>query len=126
MPTVGGGGVLQISSDGDDQMGAKIKINKKMQCNALKIKTAARPGYAGTTTNLQLVLNPQKTVAKFCYQKKSWNPKFQTPPKSFDYPRHLQSRVPPPKSKSACPFSLLRNSVLNFPRRCRSAGMACC
>ena len=32
-----------------------------MQCNALKIKTAARPGYAGTTTNLQLVLNTQKT-----------------------------------------------------------------
>ena len=32
-----------------------------MQCNALKIKTATRPGYAGTTTNLQLVLNTQKT-----------------------------------------------------------------
>ena len=51
-----------------------------------------RPGYAGTTTNLQIVLNtpqksqlksspppPQKkTLAKFSYPKKSRNRKFQT------------------------------------------------
>ena len=45
---------------------------KQMQCNALNIKTAAKhvwlyfihrttqPGYAGSTTNLQIVLNTQK------------------------------------------------------------------
>ena len=45
---------------------------KQMQCNALNIKTTAkqvwlhfirrttRPGYAGTTTNLQIVFNTQK------------------------------------------------------------------
>ena len=50
----------------------------------------ARPGYAGTTTNLQIDLNtekksiikssrPLKKLAKFSHPKKSWNRKFQTP-----------------------------------------------
>ena len=73
---------------------------KKMQCNALNIKTVAkqvwfyfihgttRPGYAGT--NLQIVLNTPKnpylnqatqknTCQNFPTQKKSRNRKFQAP-----------------------------------------------
>ena len=48
-----------------------------------------RSGYAGTTTNLWIVLNtsqktyiikpPKKILAKFSYPKISWNRKFQTP-----------------------------------------------
>ena len=63
-------------------------------------------GYAGTTTNLQIVLNTPKTLLKSCHPKKyllnipppkkSWNRKFQSPPKSFDHPRHFESGVPPP------------------------------
>ena len=49
---------------------------KQMQCNVLNIKTptkqvwlyfirrTTRPGYAGTTTNLQTVLNTQKIPTK--------------------------------------------------------------
>lgn len=41
------------------------------------------PGYAGTTTNVHIILNTQKLLAKFC-----------DPKKSFDHPHHLKSRVP--------------------------------
>ena len=65
--------------------------------------SCARPGNAGITTNLQLVLNTQKNP--YLYQatpknscqillpKKILESKIQPPP--FDYPRHLQSGVPP-------------------------------
>ena len=76
------GPALQISSDGDDRMGTKIKtkINPWANLTPPKIpgpnfrtlKTAAanqvwfyfthrtmRPGYGGTSTNLQIVLNNQ-------------------------------------------------------------------
>jgi len=59
----------------------------------------------GTTTNLRIILNTQKNpylnqatkkiLAKFSYPKKYRNQKFQTQKKSFDHPRHLESRVPP-------------------------------
>ena len=43
----------------------------------------------------QMWLPPEKFVAKFSYPKKSWNRKFQTPKRSFDYPRQLKSEEPP-------------------------------
>ena len=80
----------------------------QMQCNVLNIKTAAkqvwlyfiptttRPGYAGTTTNLQIVLNTQKNpylnqatqknTCQIFLPKKSWNQKCQTPKNSLFIP----------------------------------------
>ena len=90
---------------------------KQMQCNVLNIKTAAkqvwlyfirrttRPGYAATTTNLQMVLNTPKSLYLNQATKKKYLPNFPTqklpeskmsnPQKSFYHPRHLKSRVPP-------------------------------
>ena len=59
----GGGGVLQISSDMDDQMGAKIETQKNPMpiLQAIKISRATtQPGHAGTITNLQIVSNTPK------------------------------------------------------------------
>ena len=90
-----------------------------MQCNALNIKTASKqvwlyfirrttpPEYAGTTTNLQIVLNtqkklylnqatPKKILANFSYPKKIPESKISNPKKSFAHLRHLKSGVPPP------------------------------
>ena len=95
---------------------------KQMQCNALNIKIATkqvwlyfirrttRLGYAGTTTNLQIVLNtpktpylnqatPQKILAKFSYPKKSRNRKFQ-----------------PQKILRSSPSLEIRNIPLEYPR----------
>ena len=91
-PRGGGGGVLQISSDMDDKMGAKIETQKNPMpiLQAIKISRATtQPGHAGTITNLQIVSNipknsylnqaPQKnTCQNFPTQTKSWNQKFQT------------------------------------------------
>ena len=88
---------------------------KQMQRNALNIKTAAKqvwlyfirrttqPGYAGTITNVQIVLNAQKfllqaTPKKFSYPEKSRKRKFQTQ-KYLDHPPHLKSRCTPWESK---------------------------
>ena len=63
---------------------------KKMQCNALNIKTVAkqvwfyfirgtkRPGYAGIISDI-ISSYPKKYLPKFSYPKKSRNRKFQTP-----------------------------------------------
>ena len=54
----GGGGLLRISSDRDDQMGAKIKPPKIPMQNFRAIKISrgtTQPGYAGIITNLQTV-----------------------------------------------------------------------
>ena len=70
------------------------------------IRSNIRREYAGTTTNLQIVLktlkNPylnQATTQKYLpnspSRKKSRNQKFQTPKKSFNHPHHLKSGVPP-------------------------------
>ena len=71
-------------------------------------------GYAGSTTNLQIVLNSPKTLFKSCPVKKylpnirspqkSWNRKFQTPQKPFDHPRHFKSGVPPPRPRPGIPL----------------------
>ena len=65
-----------------------------------------RPGYAGTTTNLQIVLNTQKNpylnqatqknTCQIFLAKKIPESKISNPKISFDYPRHLKSGVPPP------------------------------
>ena len=98
-------------------------FTKQMQCNVTPslniIKTTAKqvwlsvlnirrtwPGYTATTTIFQMVLNTQKSLLKSSHPKK-YLPNFPTqkhpgmenfnPPqkKSFDYPRHLKSGVPP-------------------------------
>ena len=54
----GGGGLLRISSDRDDQMEAKIKPPKIPMQNFRAIKISrgtTQPGYAGIITNLQTV-----------------------------------------------------------------------
>ena len=78
------GGVLQISSDMDDQMGAKIETQKNPMpiLQAIKISsTTTRSGHAGTITNLQIVSNtqnnsylnqaPQKILAKIFLPKQN-------------------------------------------------------
>ena len=61
------------------------------------------PGYAGTTTNVQIVLNAQKILTKFSY-----------PKKSFDHPHHLKSGVSPspphPVGVPACIDDCLQSS----------------
>ena len=97
-------GILRISNDQDDRMGAKIKTKKKIpepkinppknpmpNFQNLKIsRKQNRFGYTllagicpSTTTNLQIVLNTPKIPAKLSH------------PKNFDHPCHLKFRVPP-------------------------------
>ena len=64
-----------------------------------------QPRYAGTITNLQIVLNTQKNpylnqaikiiLAKIFLPKKIPIAKILNPKKSFDHPCHLKSGVPP-------------------------------
>ena len=70
------------------------------------IRRTTRPGCAGTTTNLQIVLNtPKKSLLKsgYRYPKKylpyfpsQKNPRIKNfkPKMSFDHPRHLKSELP--------------------------------
>ena len=80
---------------------------KQVWLSVLNIRRTTRPGYTGTTTILQIVLNTQKPLLKSSHPKK-YLPDFPTQKhpgmenfnphpkkKSFDYPRHLKSRVPP-------------------------------
>ena len=65
-----------------------------------------RSGYAGTTTNLQIVFNnqknpylnqaTQKNTCQIFLPQKTTESKISNPQKSFDHPRHLKSGVPPP------------------------------
>ena len=69
---------------------------KKMQCNALNIKTVAkqvwfyfirgtkRSGYAGIISDI-ISSYPKKYLPKFSYPKKSRNRKFQTPQNFWTY-----------------------------------------
>ena len=61
----------------------------------LNIRRTTQPGYTATTTIFQMVLNTQKISTT---QKHPGMENFNPPPqkKSFDYPRHLKSGVPPP------------------------------
>ena len=57
-----GKGVLRISSDGDDRMGAKKSTpppKKKKKCLGMFVSSSywLNLSYAGTTTNLQIVLS---------------------------------------------------------------------
>ena len=74
-----------------------------------------RPGYMGTTMNLQIILNTQKNpylnqatqknTCQIFIPKKIPESKISNPKKSFDHPRHLKSGVPP--LGSTCRFSSL-------------------
>ena len=81
--TKGGGGVvLRISSDGDDQMGAKIKTPKiRRACNKTPPKIPCRISINRHDTknsqkNPYLIKSPTKTLAKFSHLKKSLNRSF--------------------------------------------------
>ena len=80
-----------------------------------------RPGYAGTITNLQNVLNTQKNpylnqatqknTCQIFLPKKIPESKLSNPKKSFNHPCHLKSGVPPPPSREVN-LSLLAVSLL--------------
>ena len=65
-----------------------------------------KPGYADTTTSLQIVLNTQRNPYSNQATPKQYLPNFPTPkipkskisnhPKSFDHPCYFRSGVPPP------------------------------
>ena len=108
-------GVHRISSDRDDRMGAKKFTPQKSlgqsltpkqshaEFPSLKISRGTKqPRYAGTITNLQIVLNTQKnlylnqatqknTCQNFPTQKNPEIVNFNPPTKSFDHPCHLKS-----------------------------------
>ena len=80
-----------------------------------------RPRYAGTITNLQIVLNsqkksllikpPQKILAKFSFPKKSQNQKFQTAKKSVNNILSLLLEIqctPPPLPSRAAEYLVKR------------------
>ena len=58
-----GKGVLRISSDGDDRMGAK-KSTPPKKCLGMFVSSSywLNLSYAGTTTNLQIVLSAVHTL----------------------------------------------------------------
>ena len=65
------------------------------------IHRTTRSRYTGTTTNLHIVLNTEKTQKHICpilLPKTSRNRKFQIQKNSFDHPGHLKSKVPPSPS----------------------------
>ena len=82
---VGGGGLLQMSSDWDDRVGIKIKtqknlsgfeqnpqksVDQKLTPPPKKIPWGIfEPEYAGTTTNLQIVVNPKQSLLKSSHPK---------------------------------------------------------
>ena len=82
---------------------------KQVWLSVLNIRRTTRPGYTDTTKILQIVLNTrknlylnqatQKNTCQIFLPKNIPGWKISTPPphkKSFDYPRHLKSGVPPP------------------------------
>ena len=89
---------------------------KQVWLSVLNIRRTTRPGYTDTTKILQIVLNTRKnlylnqatqknTCKNFPTQKHPGMENFNTPPpkKSFDYPRHLKSGVPPPPLGTCLP-----------------------
>ena len=98
---VGGGGVLQISSDRNDQMGAKITTPKNP--SGFKQNSPKIPGPKSNPQNpficLTLSLLPEKKyLPKFSYPKKSWNQKFHTQktPSIIPFTWNLAPPPPPP------------------------------
>ena len=129
-PRGGGGGVLQISSDMDDKMGAKIETQKNPMpiLQAIKISRATtQPGHAGTITNLQIVSNtpknsylnqaPQKnTCQNFPTQTKSWNQKFQTQKNPLIIPVTWNPKSLPPTARVMDPGSY-KHFILTFVKQ---------
>ena len=113
-------GVLWISSDRDDRMGAKFKTPKNpysltqypkkshaeyLSCKNFQRNYANYAGYTGTIMNLHIVLNTlknpflnqatQKNSCQNFLPEKIPKLKISNPPKSFNHPCHLKSRVAP-------------------------------
>ena len=62
------------------------------------IRGTTRPGYVGTITNLQIVLNtPKNRYLNLATPKNTCH--FSNPPKTFDHPCHLKSGVRTPRAK---------------------------
>ena len=119
IPLVFSQGVLWISSDREDRMGAKFKTPqnpygfkqyaKKSHAKYPSCKNFQRnymqPGYTGTIINLHIVLNTlknpylnqaiQKNSCQNFLPKKIPKSKISNPTKSFNHPCHLKSRVAP-------------------------------
>ena len=111
------GGVLGISSDGDDQMEPKVKTQKIPRASC---KTQNNPWTKRTTQpgHYRFFLMPQKNpysnqatpknTCQIFVPKKIPESNISNPKKSFDHPRHLKSRVPPPPSRGCnTAFSLI-------------------
>ena len=101
--SAGGGGVLQISSDRNDQMGAKITTPKNP--SGFKQNSPKIPGPKSNPQNpficLTLSLLPKKkNLPKFSYPKKSWNQKFHTQktPLIIAFTWNLAPPPPPPNA----------------------------
>ena len=115
----GGGRVLQISGDRDDQIGAKVKTPKNPWTKILipqkshsdfpshknfqrNYTATIRRNYHKSSDRFEyqkkslLKSNyPQKYLAKFSYPDKIRKSKISNPKKSFDHPCHLKSGEPP-------------------------------
>ena len=117
----GGGGVLRISSEGDDRIWASNKtqknIPKKILCQNLRAFNISRKhyntrnkleveclclglGYASTSKNLQIVLNgsPQKSLLKSSHPKKRLA--------QFSFPKKSRNRNFEPKKSLDYPRNL--------------------
>ena len=89
------GGVLQMSSDTDDRMGAKIKTLKKFPQTPNPPKNPMVDLWALKISRNHITRKiPKKILAKFSYSKKSWNQKFQLQ-KILRSSLHLKFGVPP-------------------------------
>ena len=92
-------------------------------------------GYAGTTANLQIVLNTPKTLLKSCHPKKyllnipppkkSWNRKFQSPQNPSIIPVTLNPEYLPPRPGPEVPVILICEMKMetitgNNHRKCES------
>ena len=83
----------------------KTRLPGQEQVWSYFICGTTRPGYMGTTMNLQIILNTQKNpylnqatqknTCQIFIPKKIPESKISNPKKSFDHPRHLKSGVPP-------------------------------
>ena len=116
VPGGGGGGVLQISSDGDDRIsGGKNQNPKKSLDQANRCQTSfvvlysqsytagMRGHYHKSSDYLNAQKNPylnqsshpKKYLPNF-HTQKILESKISNPKKYFDHPHHLKSGVPPP------------------------------
>ena len=107
---VGGGvGILRISSDGDDRMGAKSKTQKNPYGFQ---KTSQKP--------LDQKINPQKSLKSNRIE--NFNPRVLAKTNSFDHPRRLKSGVPPPPPGASVLQHYVRCSDWDYPANLSAVG----